>query len=272
VDTKQKISERLRELSLFTGAGGGVLGGQLFGCRTICACEINPYASSVLVTRQNDGILPVFPIWDDICTFNGRDWRGCIDIVSGGFPCQDISGANHIGKGIEGERSGLWSEMARIIKEVHPSFAFIENSPNLRGKGLNKVLFDLASCGYDAIWENFTAAEVGAPHIRNRIWILAYPNLHRRNSPVWLQALDIALRNQPTLSTAECYSVRSKQKQKATKKKTSAWKIKPGVPGMADGMALQVEQIRALGNGQVPRVAAFAWSSLLNKVKASIGI
>ncbi len=106
--------EVMRELALFAGAGGGILGGSLLGWRTICAVERDPYAAGVLIARQNDGSLPPFPVWDDVSTFDGRPWRGAVDVISGGFPCQDISIAGK-GAGITGERSGLWKEMARII-------------------------------------------------------------------------------------------------------------------------------------------------------------
>jgi len=110
---KQGADAGPRELALFAGAGGGILGGRLLGWRTVCAVEWEPYAASVLVARQNDGILPPFPIWDDIRTFDGKPWRGIVDVVSGGFPCQDISAAGR-GAGIEGTRSGMWREMALL--------------------------------------------------------------------------------------------------------------------------------------------------------------
>ncbi|WP_033990214.1 DNA cytosine methyltransferase, partial [Pseudomonas aeruginosa] len=125
----------MNELALFAGAGGGILGGHLLGWRTVCAVEFEPYAASVLAARQNDGLLPPFPIWDDVRTFDGRPWRGLVDVVSGGFPCQDISAAGN-GAGINGERSGLWREMARIVGEVRPRFVFVENSPLLVRRGL----------------------------------------------------------------------------------------------------------------------------------------
>ena len=112
----------MRELALFAGAGGGILGGHLLGWRTVCAVEYNTYAASVLLARQNDGMLPPFPIWDDVRTLDGRPWRGIVDVVSGGFPCQDISCAGK-GAGIDGERSGLWAEMARIIGEVRTAIS-----------------------------------------------------------------------------------------------------------------------------------------------------
>ena len=102
----------MNELALFAGAGGGVWGGKLLGWRTVCAVEWEPYAASVLAQRQNDGFLPPFPIWDDVRTFDGKPWRGVVDVVSGGFPCQDISIAGK-GAGLDGERSGLWKEWCK---------------------------------------------------------------------------------------------------------------------------------------------------------------
>src|SRR5574337_821419 len=165
----------LRELALFAGAGGGILGGHLLGWRTVCAVERDSYAASVLVARQNDGFLAPFPIWSDVASFDGRPWRGLVDVVSGGFPCQDISAAGK-GAGIDGERSGLWREMARIVGEVRPRYVFVENSPLLVGRGLVRVLADLAEMGFDARWGVVGASDVGAPHRRERCWVVAYPN------------------------------------------------------------------------------------------------
>ena len=162
----------MNELALFAGAGGGILGGHLLGWRTVCAVEWEQYPASVLCARQNDGLLPPFPIWDDVQTFDGRPWRGIVDVVSGGFPCQDISAAGK-GVGIDGERSGMWREMARIIREVRPRFVFVENSPMLTSRGLGAVLGDLATMGFDAKWGVLGAADIGANHQRDRIWIRA---------------------------------------------------------------------------------------------------
>ena len=162
--------QSLNELALFAGAGGGILGGHLLGWRTVCAVEWEPYPASVLCARQNDGLLPPFPIWDDVQTFDGKPWRGIVDVVSGGFPCQDISAAGK-GVGIDGERSGMWREMARIIHEVGPRFVFVENSPMLTSRGLGAVLGDLASMGFDAKWGVLGANDIGANHQRDRIWI-----------------------------------------------------------------------------------------------------
>jgi Site-specific DNA methylase len=171
----------MNELSLFAGAGGGVLASYLLGWRTVCAVERDAYAAQVLAQRQNDGILEAFPIWSDITSFDGKRWRGIVDVISGGFPCQDISSAGK-GAGIEGERSGLWAEMARIIGEVRPSYVFVENSPILVSRGLTRVISDLAKMGYDAQWARFSASNFGAPHIRDRIWIVGYSRSERLNT------------------------------------------------------------------------------------------
>ncbi len=170
----------MNELALFAGAGGGILGGHLLGWRTVCAVEFDAYARSVLLARQRDGCIPRFPIWDDVRTFDGNPWRGHVDVVSGGFPCQDISAAGK-GAGIDGERSGLWREMARIVSEVRPRFVWVENSPLLVSRGLAVVLGDLAKMGYDARWGVVGAHHAGAPHRRNRCWIVAHADGIRRH-------------------------------------------------------------------------------------------
>lgn len=171
----------MRELVLFAGAGGGILGAKLRGHRIVCAVELEPYARSVLIARQNDGTLEPFPVWDDVRTFDGSAWRGLVDVVSGGFPCQDISAAKSTRNplGIDGPQSSLWRDMARIVREIRPRFVFVENSPMLTVRGLGRVLADLAAMGFDARWGVLSAAGVGAPHLRGRIWVLAHSMLAR---------------------------------------------------------------------------------------------
>ena len=198
----------MNELALFAGAGGGVLAGKLLGWRTVCAVEWEPYPASILVARQNDGLLTPFPIWDDVQTFDGKPWRGCVDVVSGGFPCQDISGAGK-GAGIDGERSGMWREMARIIHEVRPKYAFVENSPMLTSRGLGTVLGDLATMGFDARWGVLGAADVGANHQRDRIWIVAkwigqLPHAQHERIGRWEQQQAGAQKEDAKLADAMC--------------------------------------------------------------------
>ena len=163
----------LNTFHLFAGAGGGILADLLLGHNPIGAAEIEKYPREVLLARQRDGHLPNFPIWDDVATLDGNPWRGSVDVLCGGFPCQDISAAGK-GAGITGERSGLWKEYARLIGEMRPRFVFAENSPLLRTRGLGVVLEDLAALGYNARWGIIGAGDVGAPHKRARMWVLAY--------------------------------------------------------------------------------------------------
>jgi DNA (cytosine-5)-methyltransferase 1 len=162
-------------MELFSGIGGGILASRLLGHRIVCAVELDPYCRCVLMQRQNDGHLPPFPIWDDIRTFDGRVWRGVVDVVSGGFPCQNISPAGDR-TGITGEKSSLWFEMLRVVREVRPRYVFVENSAQLVRRGLDTILGGLDEYGYDAEWCVLGASDVGAPHYRKRCWILAYAN------------------------------------------------------------------------------------------------
>ena len=168
-------------MHLFAGAGGSILADLLTGHTPVCAVEIEEYCRAVLLARQRDGILPRFPIWDDVCTFDGLPWRGGVEVIAGGFPCQDISIAGK-GAGIEGNRSGLWGEMARIIGEVRPPYVFVENTPALTFRGLGRVIGDLSEMGYGARWGVVGADDAGAPHIRKRIWILAHANREQDDS------------------------------------------------------------------------------------------
>ncbi len=235
----------LRELALFAGAGGGILAGKLLGWRTVCAVEVNAFCARRLMQRQNEGHLAPFPIWDDVRTFDGHPWRGVVDVVSGGFPCTDISQAGKKA-GIEGAESGLWVEMSRIVREVRPRYVFVENSAMLTHRGLDRVLGDLAEMGFDARWGVLGSDDIGADHQRERIWIVAdaMPRLVKvgRNLP--------GGRRQP---------------------KQIAWNAhrqavcEPGFLGKPTWMADRMDRNRAIGNGQDPRVAAAAFIELASQ-------
>lgn len=229
------------------------MGGTLLGWRTRCAVELDAYCRSVLLARQRDGLLPAFPIWDDVRTFDGKPWRGRIDVVSGGFPCQDISIAGR-GDGLDGERSGLWLDMARIVREVEPQFVFVENSPMLVDRGLGRVLGDLAEMGFDARWGVLGADALGAPQHRERIWILADAHNARRQGT--------ERQRKPHQARQERTAARSQ----FVRPDRGHWPPGPGavgeIPFMADGVARRMDQLRAIGNGQVPCVAASAWRIL----------
>lgn len=153
-------------LDLFSGIGGFALGMERAGHRTVQFVEVDPSCQNVL--NKN---FPNVPIHSDISTFKPNRHY---DIITGGFPCQDISVAGGL-KGLSGNRSGLWYEYLRIINEVKPSYVVIENSPNLRSYGLQDVLKGLWESGYDAEWYCLEAGQFGAPHVRERLFIVAYP-------------------------------------------------------------------------------------------------
>lgn len=135
--------------------------------RTVAFCEIEPFCQRILAKHW-----PGIPIHHDVTKLRGSD-VGAVDVICGGFPCQDISLAG-LGAGLAGERSGLWREYARIIGELRPKFVIVENVAALLHRGLDQVLGDLAALGYDAEWHCIPASAVGAPHRRDRIWIIAY--------------------------------------------------------------------------------------------------
>jgi DNA (cytosine-5)-methyltransferase 1 len=222
----------MNELALFAGAGGGILGGKLLGWRTVCAVEWEPYPASVLAARQNDKILPPFPIWDDVQTFDGKPWRGIVDVVSGGFPCQAYSTAT-AGKNTADD---LWPEMRRIVADVAPKYIFAENVSRI---AIDQAANDCESMGYKTKAISFSAKDLGADHIRERFWLLAYANDNGELSGEinaktrWLQSLD-----------------------------NNIWEDYPKSLRMADGMAYRMDRLKAIGNGQVPLCAATAWRIL----------
>ena len=269
----------MNELALFAGAGGGILGGHLLGWRTVCAVEWEPYPASVLCARQNDGLLPPFPIWDDVQTFNGFAWRGLVDVVSGGFPCQDISAAGK-GAGIDGKRSGMWHHMARVVGEVRPRFVFVENSPMLVTRGLERVIGDLTALGYDTKWTVMGAADVGANHKRERIWIVGkladttqlFSNGSNDNARISVEreaqsqfGNDCGQSNVPNANLSQQQRGRLSsgiQQEHSYACNSRWWQAEPDVGRMADGVAAGVDRLKAIGNGQVPLCAATAWRLL----------
>ena len=280
------------ELALFAGHGGGILGSHLLGWRTVCAVESDDYARQVLKARQDDGTLQPFPIWDDVRTFDGKPWAGRVDVISGGFPCQDISVAGK-GGGITGEQSGLWGQFARIICEVRPQFVFVENSPALVARGLGTVLGDLATLGFDARWSVLGAdetalathcGEIPLCHERDRIWIvgcrqgidpdgLRELQPQRGQSNEWRRIGDMgaaALANAQKSRRQGYGPVRTGSKldvpccdgEVAQRQPATWWSAEPAVGRVAHGVANRVDRIAGLGNGQVPAVAALAWETL----------
>jgi DNA (cytosine-5)-methyltransferase 1 len=228
-------------LDLFSGIGGFSLGLERAGMRTVAFCEYEPYCRKVLRKHWSNVL-----IYEDVRTLTAerlvKDGVPSIDIVAGGFPCQDISNA---GKrvGIDGERSGLWAEYARIIGEVRPRYVIVENVAALLIRGLDRILGDLAPLGYDAEWHCISASAVGAEHPRDRIWIVAYPSSKRLEGVFysgWGQYL------QPASS--------------------SFWGNRRSVPEVyrkIDGFPKPVDELRALGNAVVPQISELIGRAIL---------
>jgi len=167
----------MRHGSLFSGIGGFDLAAEWMGWENVFHCE---WIESKQIVLKNH--FPNSDSYGDISEFDGRKYNGRIDIISGGFPCQDISIAKNQGgaaKGIKGERSGLWKEYARIVGEIRPGIIVFENSSMLLSRGFETVLCDLSKLGYDCEWRLFYATQFGFPHLRERLYGVAYSREHR---------------------------------------------------------------------------------------------
>ena len=160
----------LREIALFAGGGGGLLGGILAGFRPVCYVEWEPYCAQVIKARIADGSLPDAPIWDDVQTFDAAAWKGRVDVVTGGFPCQPFSTAGkRLGKD---DPRNMWPATLRVISGCRPPRCLLENVPAIIGPYFGRILLDLAGIGYDVRWGVLSAASAGAPHLRRRLWML----------------------------------------------------------------------------------------------------
>lgn len=263
----------MRELHLFAGAGGGILGGMLLGHTPVCAVEIDAYCRKVLEARQRDGCLPQFPIYDDVRQFDGRPWRGRVDVVAGGFPCQPWSAAGKQ-KGADDPRH-LWPEMARIVEEVRPRYVFAEN---VSLAAFEEPWRDLRGLGYRVPPALCVAAsDVGAPHLRKRWWLLAYAEGQPQRPGLQPRQPGEVGRRRPSDgggAVADSDQSRLAQWQELPAGQTHAksagghwWATEPAVGRVVDGLAHRVDRLRALGNGQVPMAAATAWHYLMEQVQ-----
>lgn len=238
----------LKVLDLFSGIGGFSLGLERAGMQTMAFCEID--AKAMLVLKKH---WPNVPVYEDVTKLNReileRDGITDIDVICGGFPCQDISLAGK-GAGLAGERSGLWFEFHRIIAEIRPRYAIIENVSALRSRGLDQVLRSLAEIGYDAEWHCIPASAVGAPHRRDRIWIVAYPHDQDRSC----QCADgVADADGESLGwITEPWGQRSH------------WLVEPDVGRVANGVPGRVDRLRQLGNAVVPQVVELIGRAITN--------
>jgi DNA (cytosine-5)-methyltransferase 1 len=279
----------LRHLDLFSGIGGFALAAQMVGgIDTQQFVEIDPYCQKVLSKN-----FPGVPIHGDIREFTARP--GDFDIITGGFPCQDISCANPNGRGLEGERSGLFYELMRIVRECRPDYIVLENVAEMlrksSGRIMGAVLWELSESGYDAEWQTISAASVGAPHLRERVFIVAYSNgkrcnyrgnSQRINSNLLAQKRE-ASQGKQQRSRRECVSsqvceitansngdrlenrmagassqspLTSVEGSNRLRGRDEHWTTEPGVLRVDARVPNRVDRIKGLGNAVVPQVAA----------------
>lgn len=263
---KDAMSQPLTFGSLFAGIGGFDLGFERAGLRCVWQVEKDPYCQRVLAKHW-----PNVRRWDDVCTFPPEPADGlCPDVICGGFPCQDISKAGHVQgerKGLNGERSGLWSEFLRIIRRLRPPFVVVENVAKLLVRGLGRVLGSLAEIGYDAEWHCLPACTFGAPHIRDRLFVLAY-SLGGR---IRMQGRSQIVRTPPPMQGqtqkwdrlwTHPYAVGPLDGVDGYPK-DGPWFAEPDVGRMVDGVPFGVERNRALGNAVVPPVAEWIGRRLI---------
>ena len=238
----------MRVLDLFSGIGGFSLGLERAGMRTVAFCEIEPFCRSVLRRHWPD-----VPAYDDIRTLTAERLAAdgiAADVLCGGFPCQDVSSAaSNRATGLAGDRSGLWKEYARLIGQLRPQFAIVENSPNLLaggdGQWFGEVLGDLAALGYDAEWNCIPAAAVGANHIRDRVWIVAYPASVRSGQLRW-----------------------GERAAQSAKERDIRWeRPEPGVGRVAHDVPDRVDRLTALGNAVVPLIPELIGRAIMQEVQ-----
>jgi DNA (cytosine-5)-methyltransferase 1 len=259
----------VRELSLFTGAGGGILGTKLLGWTPIGYVEWDDYCQRVLKQRQEDGLIERAPIFGDIRTFISEGYaeryRGMVDVITAGFPCQPFSSAS-AGKGQgESDERNMWPETWKVISMVRPKYFLLENVPRLlTNKYFRKILGEMVTGGYVIKWDCLPACSVSAPHERDRLWIYGYTN-DKRQSDVAIhdETQGMPEFNANSSNSSRCSELGQQQEERRQKlDRIVWWKTEPNISRMDDGMASRMDRIKAIGNGQVPAVVRAAWELL----------
>lgn len=246
----------MRVLDLFSGIGGFSLGLERAGMKTVAFCEIEPYCLKVLKKHW-----PEVPIYEDVRELTGTrlaaDGIG-VDVICGGFPCQDISSA---GKkiGISGDRSGLWVEFSRIVCEVRPRYVIVENVSSMLARGMGDVIGDLAALGYDCEWHCISAVGLGACHGRDRVWIVGNSNSHGKST---FSGNDEAPRLPKNVADSQCgigslglYMARAWRSGELDSRRWDGEpEDQPDFLGMDDGIPSRMDRLRSIGNAVVPQI------------------
>ena len=266
---------KMRILDLFSGIGGFSLGlERTGGFTTVAFCERDAYARAVLRKHWPD-----VPCFDDVRNVGAGSGLGAIDVVCGGFPCQDISFAG-AGAGLGGERSGLWFEMLHVIAETRPRYVIAENVAALRSRGLETVLGGLASVGYDAEWHCSPASAVGAPHRRDRVWVVAYADRKRCEKldasaePGEPSRADRARHARITPDAmrqqheSRCAAYGRPGTQIVSRlEQSDAWAVEPGILRVAHGVPHRVDRLRCVGNAVVPQIPELLGRAILSHAR-----
>lgn len=269
----------LRVLDLFSGIGGFSLGlERTGGFQTVAFCEIDPFCRRVLAKHW-----PKVKQYEDVRTLTAETLQRdgiAVDVICGGFPCQDISSAGNRA-GITGPRSGLWSEFARLIREIRPRYAIVENVADLLGFGLDHVLGELAEIGCDAEWHAIRAAVLGAPHERDRVWVIAYPQGVSGRRGVGEGPRRKSNGRQPKNGTGEAASADTAPMLRRTllweqQDRTLRGHWRPNwynyaasLRGMDDGVSGRVDGLAALGNAVVPQIPELIGRAILAAERAA---
>jgi DNA (cytosine-5)-methyltransferase 1 len=282
---------KLRVLDLFSGIGGFSLGlERTGGFETVAFCEIEPFPRRVLAKHW-----PEVPCYDDVRTLTGARLAAdgiAVDVITGGFPCQDLSVAGKQRGMGEGTRSGLWSEIVRLIGDLRPRYVIVENVAALlagpserRGGWFGRVLGDLAECGYDAEWENIPASALGAPHRRERVWLVAYADKARREAQ-WTRKKRPGQSQQVVLSSGsdqntDAHEIYAQGQQPGIidaqgwagqitgspgprlASVGGFWRVEPDVGRVANGVPDRSHRLAALGNSVVPQIPELIGRAIL---------
>ena len=287
VDGAVRVMTKLRVLDLFSGIGGFSLGlERTGGFETVAFCEIEQFPRRVLAKHW-----PEVPCYEDVRTLTAdvlaRDGIA-VDVITGGFPCQDLSSAGR-GAGLgEGTRSGLYTEVFRLACDIRPKFIILENVAGLLsgpsqqpGQWFGRVLGDLASIGYDAEWENIPASALGAPHRRERVWIVAYPAQNHdaelesiyssgedrqscNNGQVLADTYNLhEQRQQPSIADAQKWPRSVLRPLGSCSYGNGWWQAEPALGRVADGVPDRSHRLAALGNSVVPQIPELIGRAIL---------
>jgi len=262
VDTTEKFPTLL---SFCSGYGGIERGLELAGVnhRVLAYVEIEAFAIANLLAKMEEGKLAPAPIWTDIKTFPAHLFRGCVDVITGGYPCQPFSTAGKRQGKNDSQGRHLWPYIREYIRTIKPAQCFFENVEGHVSLGLSSVISDLEEDGYDPAFGIFSAAEVGAPHQRKRVFIMAHSISER--SQRYSGGMDVRCK-ESRRDSEEAERSTSSKSLPCRKSIPKDWSSEPDICRVVDGCADRVDRIKLLGNGVVPQTACKAWKVLNNRL------